>query len=676
MAVTSLIAGAEAVAPVRTGFGLACLLWLSPAAAEVQHALDVTLDAEHGHIEVTDSITLADNGAAQSGFVLHPALSPQVLTPGVRLIAGDGSTANAEKATKPDSPSAKLEPLSYRVLLPAGRRSFTLHYQGDIHHAPQQGGPDYTRGFSETPGLITKQGAFLSGSSFWYPQFADELQTFELTLHLPRGWYGMSQGERLGREVVAQHVTERWRSAQPQQEIYLIAGPFTEYTSAAGPVQAMVLLRQPDAALARKYLDATARYIRLYSDLIGPYPYGKFALVENFWETGYGMPSFTLLGSKVIRFPFILYSSYPHEILHNWWGNGVYVDYAHGNWSEGLTSYLADHLIKEQRGQAVDYRRSTLQKYTDHVRGQQDFPLTQFRSRHSAVTEAVGYGKTLMLFHMLRRELGDETFIRALRVLYRDNLFKVAGYAQVEGAFSEAAQRPLGDFFAQWTQRSGAPQLRVSQAQARARDADFVLSAVIEQVQDEAPYTLEVPLAIGLEGREQGWQTRVRLEGRRTTLELVLPARPLQLKVDPEFDVFRRLDRAEIPPAISQALGDERLLIVLPDAAPEELRQAYEAVAKTWQAGQNGRIEVVGDSTLDVLPGDRSVWLFGWQNRFRHQLADAMEGYDYHDRGATVQIAGGALNEREHAVVVMGRRAADSAHALGWLATARVAALP
>jgi aminopeptidase N len=127
----------------------------------------------------------------------------------------------------------------------------------------------------------------------------------------------------------------------------------------------MVLLREPDATLARPYLDATADYIRFYSQLIGPYPYAKFALVENFWETGYGMPSFTLLGSKVIRLPLILHSSYPHEILHNWWGNGVYVDTAGGNWSEGLTSYLADHLIREQQGRgatigAVCYRTTPI----------------------------------------------------------------------------------------------------------------------------------------------------------------------------------------------------------------------------------------------------------------------------------------------------------------------------
>ena len=128
----------------------------------------------------------------------------------------------------------------------------------------------------------------------------------------------------------------------------------------------------------------------MYRGLIGPYPYGKFALVENFWETGYGMPSFTLLGPQIIRFPFILSSSYPHEILHNWWGNSVFVDYETGNWCEGLTAYMADHLIQEQRGKGDEYRRDTLQKYRDYVRDGRDFPLTEFRSRHSAATEAVG----------------------------------------------------------------------------------------------------------------------------------------------------------------------------------------------------------------------------------------------------------------------------------------------
>src|SRR5690606_3013180 len=103
-----------------------------------------------------------------------------------------------------------------------------------------------------------------------------------------------------------------------------------------------------DSSIYNRYLRGTGRYLDLYEEQIGPYPFAKFALVENFWQTGFGMPSFTLLGDRVIRLPFILDTSYGHEILHNWWGNGVFVNVEEGNWCEGLTTYGADYAYKEQ----------------------------------------------------------------------------------------------------------------------------------------------------------------------------------------------------------------------------------------------------------------------------------------------------------------------------------------
>ena len=94
-------------------------------------------------------------------------------------------------------------------------------------------------------------------------------------------------------------------------EVFLIAAKFKEYSKKIGKVNVLAYLRTADESLANKYLETTSQYLEMYRQLIGPYPYSKFALVENFWETGYGMPSFTLLGEKVIRFPFILHSSYP-----------------------------------------------------------------------------------------------------------------------------------------------------------------------------------------------------------------------------------------------------------------------------------------------------------------------------------------------------------------------------
>jgi hypothetical protein len=356
--------------------------------------------------------------------------------------------------------SATLDPAAHRIRVagtmrgPDGKEQ-PVFVEKVIHHPIEAQGEDYARGFAETTGTIQSEGVFLSGASDWYPKSGDALVTFDLTVTLPAGWSAISQGKRskIGAQV-------RFICEQPQEEIWLIAGRWKETTRKLEELETSALLREKDDALAAKYLDATASYLPMYSTLLGPYPYSKFALVENFWETGYGMPSFTLLGSKVIRLPFIITSSYPHEILHNWFGNGIYVDPKSGNWSEGLTAYLADHLFAEQNGGGAAYRHQTLQKYADYAAHSKDFPLAEFRERHSPSTEAVGYGKSLMLFHMMRREIGDAAFVKALRALYQEKRFSRASFDDLKAAFATASGKNLNASFTPWVTRTGAPRLR------------------------------------------------------------------------------------------------------------------------------------------------------------------------------------------------------------------------
>ena len=655
--------------------GLILLLWLPWAAAtQVHHVLDASLQPDTAGIEVRATITLPDDHPTSLTFALHPALEPELQGDSARLVELPRRT---DSSPPPLNPSTGSSPRRYRLDLAPGQNSVTLHYSGSIAHALQSQGEEYARSFQETPGIISPQGVFLSGASVWYPHIEDTLVTFDLVVRLPQGWKSMSQGEHLDVPSAGRHPPgEHWHASTPQEEIYLIAGPFKAYSSIEQGITAMVMLRESDTALAQKYLDATHEYIALYDALVGPYPFKKFALVENFWETGYGMPSFTLLGSRVLRFPFILSSSYPHEILHNWWGNGVYVDYDSGNWAEGLTSYLADHLIREQRGGGSEYRRNTLQKYTDHVSRQGDFPLTAFRSRHSARTEAVGYGKTLMLFHMLRRQLGDAVFRQGVQTFYQRHRFRVAGFDDVQQSFAAVAGEPLDEFFRQWVQRTGAPQFRVSAARAEPVDNNYRLTAVIEQIQPGPVYHLHLPLAVHMEGIERAYQTEVAIGQRRQPLDITLPARPVRLDVDPEFDVFRRLHRNEIPPAISHAMGAEQVLVVLADKAPPGLKQAYRTLAERWQQDKPGHVEVAVDTGIQALPEDRAVWLFGWDNRFRPQLEAALQAYDFAAERASVRIAGTTLTPQTHSLAVLARQPHAPDQALGWLAADTAAALP
>ncbi len=618
-------------------------LYASEAPQLVHHDLRVQLSADDATLAVTDRVTLPQRGPGAWPFTLRATSEPVLSSPGATLellATGAGQVAR------------------YRVILADGVNAFSLAYRVPVDVQPGR----------------SLDSVFLSGTEQWYPVFDETLLRFDLNMQLPDGWLGVSQGRRVLAYGQAGLRREHWHSATPQEQIYLLAGPFIEYSDRRGDLEVMAYLRRPDQVLARQYLAAAHHYVTLYEELLGDYPYKKFALVENVRETGYGMPSFTLLGSRVIRLPFILHSSYPHEILHNWWGNGVYPDYASGNWAEGLTTYLADHLIREQQGQGPAYRRDILQKYADYVDEQDDFPLRDFRGRLNAPTEAVGYGKTLMVFHMLRRSLGDAAFLQGLRRFYQDNLFSKAGFADLQDAFSAAAGESLAPFFRQWVHRPGAPQLQISEVGSAREDTGFHLSFTLEQAQSGDPYALQLPLAITLEGHAEAWQTTVPLARSSQQVRLTTPARPLHVEVDPDFDLFRRLHPAETPPSISQALGARKLLVVLPDSAPPALQNAYRSLAETWSGAASASVDIVTDAQISQLPLDRGVLLLGCQNAWRDALADRLSNYEYSEQPGAVTLAGHSLLSNRNAVVVMTRPAEAQSHALGWLAAPSPAA--
>ncbi len=631
------------------------------AASTIHHSLKITLDPSTSMIHAEDTITLPDHLARQPyfEFMLHADLNPQSTTHTVERV---------------DTPAHSIQH-HYRVKLNASNQPITLHYGGVINHPISAKGEQYARGFKESPGLIDKAGIFLAGSTLWYPVVPNQLVSFELAITTPAEWTAISQGVRQLHEKSATQQRVEWQARQPQDDIFIIANRYHEYSQSAGAVEAMVFLRDEDEALAQKYLDTTVQYLAMYSKLLGPYPYQKFAMVENFWDTGYGMPSFTLLGPRIIRFPFILHSSFPHEILHNWWGNGVYVDYSQGNWAEGLTTYLADHLIAEQRGRAISYRRDILQRYSDFVSDGRDFPLSQFRSRHSSASEAIGYGKTLMLFHMLRQQLGNREFVRALATLYRKQKFKITSFSDLEAAFSQSSGTDLAPFFEQWVARSGAPALTLGNATVHKKGSRYRLNGSLIQQQAGALFELQVPVMIYLEGAREPHVEIVSMNGAQRDISFEFDTRPLRIEVDPMFDLFRRLDNREIPAALSQGFGAEQVLMLLPASEEKALLDEYRNMAMAWARTQPGKWQVRLDSEIDSLPSDRAVWILGWNNRFSHTVEQPLKAQGVALTGKQLTLKEKSLAIASHSVMLTARHPQNSATTLVWLATSRAEAV-
>jgi hypothetical protein len=438
----------------------------------------------------------------------------------------------------------------------------------------------------------------------------------------------------------------------------------------------MIYMYSLDPDLTRKYLDATARYLDRYSARIGPYPFAKFALVENFWETGYGMPSFTLLGSTVIRLPFIIDTSYGHEILHNWWGNSVYVAPREGNWCEGLTSYLADHAYKEDEGAAAaaEYRRDQLSAYRNYVHGARDIPLAAFTERHSGATQAIGYGKSLMVYHMLRRRMGDERFTAALSDLYATHRFRVTSWSDVIDAFERASGEDLAWYEAQWIRRAGAPVIALGETRSRrgARDGAgaeggpgseaWVVDGEI--LQSEPFFRVDVPVAVETEDGRNVRET-VRCDGPSTPFRLEVASRPRSLRVDPDFDVMRWLHREEIPPVLSQTLGADTIAIIVASEGPPEILSAYRELAARWDAEKGVGVFADGEVSVDAL-ASVTTWLFGETTLAGAFSAAGPEGSDLARIGETL-TGESAFPPARHSLVATKRHPRDPERSWTWL---------
>jgi len=423
-------------------------------------------------------------------------------------------------------------------------------------------------------GIIGPQGVFLGSSVSWYPRPETAPLRRIIRITAPAGMEGVTAGERLSRETAAGVTRSVWQEEPPLGDLSLAASPYLIKERQLPGLLVSTYLYPENAHLAETYLEAAIGYLRTFTELFGPYPFRKFAVVENFFPTGYGFPSFTLLGSTVIRLPFIVSTSLPHEIAHNWWGNGVLVDPRQGNWSEGLVSYLADYLLEERKGGAAgrDYRLRLLTDFSLLVPAGLDFPLSGFSSRVDPASRAIGYGKGAMLWHMLRRRVGDEAFFAALREVFRARRFRDAAWSDFSQALTRSSGQKIEPFMASWLERPGGPRLSLADVRRRQQGDQWLITGSV--VQTAPGFPLLVPLR--LETESGHFDQNLPLMGEQASFSFLAPHPPRRLLLDPDVEIFRLLPGDQLPANVNRLKGSRRLLgVVTPGcgADPVPLRQ-------------------------------------------------------------------------------------------------------
>ncbi|MBU4263228.1 MAG: ChaN family lipoprotein [Proteobacteria bacterium] len=418
--------------------------------------------------------------------------------------------------------------------------------------------------------MIDSQGIVLL--DLWYP-LPLQPAVISLTAEIPADFSAVSEADEIVYQQSGETKKVSFSFAHPLSYVHFIAGPYQvkEEEMAGGTVVATYFFPE-DQDIAEHYGAKTRDYLARYEKLIGPYPYKRYSVVENRLPTGFAMPTFTLLGQSVVRLPFITETSLGHEVLHTWFGNAVGVDYELGNWCEGLTTYLADQAFAADKGEDVDFRKGQLIKYQSLVRPDNTMTVADFKDAgdHGVVsqaTRAVGYNKVSMIFHMLRKKVGDEVFYAALRDFYQGNKFRNASWDDIKQSFNKAADLDLTSFFDQWLLRPDVPVLTVQKVKLDIKDGEPKLTFDLVQ-HNNPPYHFTVPVQVE-NGKEKVIQD-IEVIKAKTQVSFSLTSMPPTMEIDPDYDLMRRLVPDELPPVWSRFQGGVEKIAVLADGSQEK----------------------------------------------------------------------------------------------------------
>lgn len=584
-----------------------------------QHVLSVELRPDSHELIVTDRLTVrASDGLQTITFSLAPSLHIERVT----AIGGDRSPGRQDREIPFQRETPEADEVSIR--LPDRRTEWMLEwrYRGIIKDPPRE--PRHLRFVtpSETSGHIGPEGIYLSSESKWYPDLAGSLASYDLQVALPAGWISVSQG-------TDPNASGHWSVTARSEALTLVANRFTVTTrdwraSNGQAIRLATYFFPEDAALAEEYLDAMAKYLDAYIPLLGPYPFPKFAVVENFFSSGLGMPSFTLLGAAVIKRHYTQPYALGHEIVHSWIGNGVYNRMDRGNWVEGLTTYLANYYYHELAGdeaRAREQRRLMLFGYAVYVKPDQDYPVARFTQKTDEKDNAIGYQKTAMVFHMLRREVGEAAFWAGLKDLVTQYMGAYADWSDIERIFRTRHGGDLRWFFVQWVERPGAPKLTITDARARRQGdrasapEEFLVSATL--VQEGPSYRMPIDLQFQMQS-QQTKSARIEMVDARQWVTLPMSEPPRSVAVDPDFHLFRRLERHELPAMLNLFVTDAERTITS-TALDAGSRNPFAGIVQRVRSQEAHKPEaqrtrIIDSSERGIMKATGSILILGYDS--------------------------------------------------------------
>lgn len=538
---------------------------------------------------------------------LHSALD-------ITSVEGGGVKVAEHYSLKDGAGDGETLVRKHRVVVSGPERSMTLYvtFQGHLRQDVESGEAAGRIHNEVVKAHIGPEGIFLGDDACWYPQpvwrdgpapaadftvLSERITGMELMAGAERD---DRASDRSGKQV--------WRNTYPLGGMVLVGGPHVMHQRRHRSVDLRLHLRPEQERHVDGLFGAISRSLDRYEPLIGPYPASQYAVVDNFFSSGFAFPTFALLGTSVIDMGERAWTTHgylDHELLHSWWGNGVLVDSRDGNWCEALASYAANYYGYVLDGEEEESRRKRRNyvHFLNRRARELDKPLGTFELKDGC-SRSIGYDKGAMVFHMLSRRLGEDTFWRSIRRFSEEHLGRRASWGEIRRSFEIESGKDLEGFFDQWVRRGGAP--TVSVARARFDASQYLLT--MDLTQSEPAYDLDVPIRI--HHAEGAVDVEVRLPGLSRSVTQSLDVMPTGVEVDPDYHVFRMVPAELIVPTTAATRGGKAFACVRPGS---DVPAAYIELEGIFASSfpDERRIRLTAGQIGEGALADRSLLILG-----------------------------------------------------------------
>lgn len=312
----------------------------------------------------------------------------------------------------------------------------------------------------------TKDGSYVlsepDGSSTWYPvnDHPRDKATYKFFVTVPNGYQAVCNGQLVDKKVEGDRTTWVWDAKDPMAS-YLSTvniGKWVEHKS-VGPNGVPIHNFFPARVdkLAQIDFGRVPEMMAWFSQRFGDYPFETYGnLVLNASVGGAALETQTrpvfekgmITGMRLAEFVVA------HELAHQWWGNSTSV----ANWkdiwlSEGFANYSHMMWKHEHDGDFARLDKAMQELYQDLP--ERGAPVAD-PGENSMFSENV-YNRGAVTLHLLRKELGDETFFATLRNYAREFRGKNVTTDDFVAAVARHSGRDLSEFFDRWVRREELP---------------------------------------------------------------------------------------------------------------------------------------------------------------------------------------------------------------------------